>query len=137
MMCLAFDNPASRKIRAVIRFIHAKNMRAEKIHYELCAVCGRNLMMEETVRRCGRLFKHRRTNIHDEEEVVNRPSTVSDDLVQSVDQKVRERRRFTISELSCEFPQISRTLLYEIIRVRLDYHKFFFKMGSENAHGCA
>jgi hypothetical protein len=31
--------------------------------------------------------------------------------------------RFTIPELSCEFPQISHTLLYEIITVRLGYHK--------------
>jgi hypothetical protein len=30
----------------------------------------------------------------------------------------------TISELYCEFPQISRTLLYKIIIVRLGYHKF-------------
>jgi hypothetical protein len=48
-------------------------------------------------------------------EVVGWPSVVSDDLVQSVDQNVCERQRFTISEFSCEFPQISRTLLYEII----------------------
>jgi hypothetical protein len=52
-------------------------------------------------------------------EVAGRQSVVSDELVQS------ERRRFTISELSCEFPQISRTLLYEIITVRLGYHHKF------------
>jgi hypothetical protein len=34
---------------------------------------------------------------------------------QTVDQKICERRHFTISELSCEFPQISPTLLYEIV----------------------
>jgi hypothetical protein len=39
---------------------------------------------------------------------------VSDDLVQSVNQKNCERRRFTISELPCEFPQISSIVLYEI-----------------------
>jgi hypothetical protein len=49
---------------------------------------------------------------------------VSDDLVQSVDQKVCERQCFIISELSCEFPYISRTILYEIITDRLGYHKF-------------
>jgi hypothetical protein len=38
-----------------------------------------------------------------------------DDLVQIVDQKICVRRRFTISEISCEFPEISSTLLYEII----------------------
>jgi hypothetical protein len=43
------------------------------------------------------------------------PSVVSGDLVQSVDQKTCERRCFTISELLCEFPQISRTIHYELI----------------------
>jgi hypothetical protein len=58
-------------------------------------------------------------------EVVGWPSEVSDDLVQSVQQKNCERRRFTISELSYEFPQTSRTLLYEIIIVRLGQQKFW------------
>jgi hypothetical protein len=64
-----------------------------------------------------------RTNVHGEERS-GRPSVVRDDLVQSADQKICKRWRFTISELSCEFPQISRTPLYEIIIVRLGYHKF-------------
>jgi hypothetical protein len=59
-------------------------------------------------------------------EVVGRPSVVSDDLVQSVDQNICERWHFTISELSCEFPQISRTLLYEIITVKLGHHHKFY-----------
>jgi hypothetical protein len=54
-------------------------------------------------------------------EVLGRPSVVSDDLVQNVDQNIREIRRLTISELLCEFPQPSRT---DIITVRLAYHKF-------------
>jgi hypothetical protein len=49
---------------------------------------------------------------------------MSYDLVQSVDEKDCERWRFTISELLCEFPQISHTHLYEIITVRLGCHKF-------------
>jgi hypothetical protein len=57
-------------------------------------------------------------------EVVGRPSAVSDELAQSVDQQICERRRFTISELSCEFPQVPSIVLYEIIAVRLGYHKF-------------
>jgi hypothetical protein len=43
--------------------------------------------------------------------VVGGPSVVSDGLVQSVGDEIRGRRCFTISELSellCEFPQISR-----------------------------
>ena len=38
--------------------------------------------------------------------------------------RVRGNRRFTISELSEEFPQISRTTLYRIVTDRLGYHKF-------------
>jgi hypothetical protein len=34
MMCPAIDNPASCEIRAVIRFLHAKNMNAADIHHE-------------------------------------------------------------------------------------------------------
>jgi hypothetical protein len=35
-----------------------------------------------------------------------------------------EGKRLTVSELLGEFPQISLTVLYEIITVRLGYHKF-------------
>jgi hypothetical protein len=50
MMCPATGNPASCKIRAVIRFINAKNVSAAEIHSELCAVYGQNVMSEGTVR---------------------------------------------------------------------------------------
>jgi hypothetical protein len=60
------------------------------------------------------MFKDGQRNVHDKEGS-GLPSVVSDNLVESVDQKICERRRFTISELSGEFPQISHTALYEII----------------------
>jgi hypothetical protein len=50
---------------------------------------------------------------------------VSDDLVQSVDQKSCERQHFTISELSYLFPQMSHTVLYKIITVSVGCHKFY------------
>jgi hypothetical protein len=62
------------------------------------------------------MFKNMRTNVHDEEGN-DRPSVVSDDLVQSVDEKICERWCFTISEVLYEFSQISRTVLYEIVTV--------------------
>jgi hypothetical protein len=62
-------------------------------------------------------------NVHDEEQC-GQQSVVSDDLVQSVDQKRFSNDRFTISELSREFPQISRPVRNEIITVRLGCHKF-------------
>jgi hypothetical protein len=79
-------------------------------------------MSEGTVKRC-RIFKDGRANVHNEERS-DQPSVVSDNLVQSIHQKICERRCFTISELLCEFPQISCTVLYEITTVRLSYHKF-------------
>jgi hypothetical protein len=69
------------------------------------------------------MFKDERKNFQDGEGS-GLSSVVSDGLVSSVDQKICERQRFTISELSCEFPQISRTVLYEIITVTLGCHKF-------------
>jgi hypothetical protein len=102
-------------------------MSSVEIHRELCAaVYGQNVMSEGTVRQWCRLFKAGRTNVHDEE-LSGLPSVVSDDLVQSVDQKICERRRFKISKLSCEFPQVSHTLLHVVITVRLGYHKFCAK----------
>jgi hypothetical protein len=71
-----------------------------------------------------------RTNIYDEERS-GWPSVVSDDLVESAGQKICERWRFTISELSCEFPEISR------------YHKFCARlvpkmpMGARKTQGMA
>jgi len=48
-----------------------------------------------------------------------RPSLVNDDLVCKVNERVRDDRRFTTSDLSLHFPQISRTLLYDIVSSHL------------------
>jgi hypothetical protein len=93
MMCPAFDNPANYEIRALIRFLHAKIMRAAEIHRELCPVYGQN-MSEETMRQWCRMFTDRRRNIHEEKRSV-RASVVIDDFARS------ERGRFTVSEVSC------------------------------------
>jgi hypothetical protein len=117
-------------------------MSAEEIRHELFTVYGQNLMSEGTVRQWCKMFKDGRTNACNGEQS-GQPSVMSDDDVQSVDQKICERRRFTISELSCEFPQISCTVLYEIITVRLGYHKFCARwvprmvMGAHKTHRMA
>jgi hypothetical protein len=51
-------------------------------------------------------------------------SIVTDELVHKVDQVVHEKRSFMISDLSDEFPKISRTSLFRIVTERLGYHKF-------------
>jgi hypothetical protein len=114
----AIDNAASCKTRAVIRLLHAKVRSTAEIHSELCAVYGQNLMNEGTVRQWCRMFKDGRRIFMMKSEVDGRPSVMSDD------KKNCERKRFTISEISCEFPQFSNTVLYEIITVSLGYYKF-------------
>jgi len=64
-----------------------------------------------------RAFKNGRKNIYDEERS-GRHSVISDDLIQKMDSKVEENRRFTISSLSEEFPVVSRSVLYEIVSER-------------------
>jgi hypothetical protein len=123
MLCPAIDNPASCEIRTVIPFLHSKNINSVDINRELCAVYGQNVISEGTVRQWCRMLKNGRKYVHSGERS-SRPPVVSDDLVQNVGQIICDRRRFTISELSCEFPQISHTVLYGIIRVRPGYHKF-------------
>jgi len=46
---------------------------------------------------------------------------VNDDLVRQVNERLRDDRRFTISDLSLHFLQISRTLLYDIVSTHLGY----------------
>jgi hypothetical protein len=80
-------------------------------------IYGQNVMSEGALRQWCRMFRDGQTNVCDIEQS-GKPSAVSDDYVQNVDQKICQRECFTISELSCEFLQIS------------------CKMDSENAHTC-
>jgi hypothetical protein len=103
------DSPASCEIRAVIRFLQAKNSSAAEIHRKLCAaVYGQNVMSEGTVRPWCRTFKDGWTK------KCGRPFVVSDDIVQN------ERWRFTISELLCEFHKFHSLFCTSLP----GYHKF-------------
>jgi len=66
------------------------------------------------VRKWVRMFNEGRENVHDEGRS-GRPSLVNDDFVRKVNERVRDDRRFTVSDLSLPFPQISRTLLYDTV----------------------
>ncbi|KAJ4450397.1 hypothetical protein ANN_01821 [Periplaneta americana] len=63
-----------------------------------------------------------RQSVHDEERI-GRPSLINDDRVELVRQCIMENRRFTITELSSHFPQISRSLLHEIVTKHLLFKK--------------
>jgi len=80
----------------------------------MCQVYDDNAMSDGMVRKWIRMFNEGRENVHDEAQR-GRPSLVNDDLVRKVNERVRDDRRFTISDLSLHFPQISKTLLYDIV----------------------
>lgn len=122
-MSSVIESPAKCEVRAVIRFFTAKQYSAAAIYRELCTVYGPKVMSEGVVREWVRFFKNGRTNIHDEERS-GRPSVVTDELAEQINGRICDNRRFTVSELSDEFPQISRTVLYEIVTERLRYRKF-------------
>ena len=78
-------------------------------------------MSDGIVRKWVRAFKDGRKNVHDEE-LSGRQSVISEDFLQKVE-KVKLNRRFTISSLSEEFPQVSHSVLYKIVSKRLKYRK--------------
>jgi len=91
-----------------------------EIHHQICQVHGDNAMSDGMIRKWVRVFNEGRENVHDEARS-GRPSLVNDDLVRKVNERVCDNRRFTISDLSLHFPQISRTLLYDIVSRHLGY----------------
>ncbi|KAG8251797.1 hypothetical protein J6590_071835 [Homalodisca vitripennis] len=90
-MSAMIENPAKCEVRGVVRFLWSKSCTAAEIHRELSAVYGPNIMREG---RCSPSMDQG-----------GKPSLVSDDLVNKVDEKIRKNRRFTISELSDHFPE--------------------------------
>jgi transposase len=105
---------ASYKVCAVICFLHTAGQSAAEIHCRLCHVYGDNVMSDSCVREWCIKFRDGRNDMHDEGGQEQR-SVVTDKLIQKVDQCLRGKNRFTISELSEEFPQTLRTTLYRIV----------------------
>ncbi|GFV88001.1 HTH_48 domain-containing protein [Trichonephila clavipes] len=101
-MFKTIDQPADCEIRSVIRFLTAKNVSAAEIHRQISDVYGPNAMSSSNVRKWVRAFKGGRENVNDEPRS-GRPSVITDDLVNAVDEKIRKGRLFTISTLGLEF----------------------------------
>jgi transposase len=70
-------------------------------------VYGDNAMSAGMVRKWVQMFNEGRENVHDEARSWS-PSLVNDDLLLKVNERVRDERRFTVSDLSSHFPHISR-----------------------------
>ena len=70
------------------------------------------------------MFRNGRTDVHDTERA-GRPSVITDALKQKVNRIIRENRHFTISEVYEQFPEVSRTVVYEIVTEHLQYRKIY------------
>jgi hypothetical protein len=63
-------------------------------------------------------------NLKREEKIRSgRPSVVTDEIIQKTDENIYADRRLTIDELHQQCPEVSRTLLHEIVTKRLGYWK--------------
>jgi len=109
-MFKTIEGAADYEIQSVIRFLNARNVLPSDIHHQIGQVYGDNSMSDGMVRKWVRMFNEGRENVLDEARS-GRPSLVNDDLVHKVNERVRDDRHFTISDLSLRFPQISRTPL--------------------------
>jgi len=108
------EGAADCEIQSVIRFFNSRNVLPSEIHHQICQVYGDNVMSGGMVRKWVRMFNEVWEKVHDEARSAC-PSLVNDDLVRKVNKKVHDDRRFTISDLSLHFPQISWTLLYDTV----------------------
>ena len=82
------------------------------------------------VRRWVRQFNEGRDQVHDEERC-GRPSLVTDELVHAIEENHKQNHKFTISALAMEFPQISRSLIHEIVTEKLKFRKLL-TLGTQN-----
>ena len=80
-----------------------------RFYHQICQVYGDNAMSDGMVRKWVRMSNEGRENVHDETRN-ERLSLVNDDSARKVNERVRDDRRFTISDMFLHFPQISRTL---------------------------
>jgi hypothetical protein len=117
---MKIENPTSCEIWSVVKFFNAKNVCPAEIYQQVCEVYRENAMSDGMVRRWCRMFSEGRMNVHDRS---GHLSLVTADLLDQVNEKIRENRRFTMSELRTHFPHISCSLLHEIVTEHLQYHK--------------
>ncbi|KAJ4449728.1 hypothetical protein ANN_01132 [Periplaneta americana] len=120
--------PGASSVAAVVR-----NGSSYSFSRRLRALSGlwAEIMSKQMVRRWCRQFSEGRQSVHDEERS-GRPSLINDDPVELLRQCIMENRRFTITELSSHFPQISRSLLHEIVTKHLLFKKVCARWVSKN-----
>jgi hypothetical protein len=99
------ENPFVCKVRPVIWFLIAKNIRPAEIHRQVVEVYDGVAMEEGNVMKLCRLFKESRSNVHVEKRR-GRPSLVTDNLKGKVNANIREKWQFPISELHDHYSDV-------------------------------
>lgn len=112
---------ANCEVRAVIRFLDAKGLRPVDIFREILEIYG-NVINQRNVTKWCKLFYEGREELHDQQRS-GRPSIKTADLIQKVDETVREDRRITMQQLQKKFPDVSVRSLFEIVTEDLAYKK--------------
>ena len=121
-MFKTIEHPTDCEIHSVICLLNTRNVKLADIHRQIYEVYGETAMSDGMVRKWVTEFNKGRDNVRDELRS-SWPSVVSDDLVGTVKAKVHEDKQFTISSMSMQFQQISRTVLYETVTDHLDFRK--------------
>ncbi|KAJ4446487.1 hypothetical protein ANN_13183 [Periplaneta americana] len=116
------DNPADCEVRSVIRFLNARHLKPAEIYRQLKEVYGDTVMNERNVKKWCEMFSNGRTNVHVETRP-GRPSLITEDLKTKVNDRILQDMRTSLDELHIAFPDISRSLLGEIVSQHLGYHK--------------
>lgn len=70
------------------------------------------------------MFNEGRPKVH-EERRSGRPSLITEDLKTRIEQHIRTNRRFTLHEIHEKFPQISHSLIHEIVIEHLHYKNIY------------
>jgi len=92
------EGAADCEVRSLNSFFEHWECATSEIHHQICQACGDNAMSDGIVRKWVRMFNEGRVIVHDEVRS-GHPFLVNDDLVHKVNERVREDRRFTISDL--------------------------------------
>jgi hypothetical protein len=95
-MAAPIQSPAKGEVRSVIRFLNAKGEGPAEIHKQIVAVYG-NVMNWQNVMKWCREFSEGRTDVHNEQRS-DRPSMISDDLLQEIGE-IRTNRHVLLREL--------------------------------------
>ena len=116
------SNPADCAVQGVILFLQTEHVRPSETHRRLVAVYGEHVMNVASVRKWCTIFRNGRTDVHDAERS-GRPSVITGVLKQKVNRIIRENQHFKINKVYEQCPEVSGTVVYEIVTEHLQYRK--------------